>query len=526
MKLKTKKMATALALSTALFATSPMMAQSNQILLKSSDGSANLTGELVEFVDGFYTIDTDIGRFRVSAARMSCEGASCPQITASEADVTFIGSDTVGIGLMPLMLTGYANSLGADVELRTGSNTGQIIAEVIGDEGFGDKIGEYMVDSRSSSEGFKALAEKTAEVGMSSRRIKRKEAKSLRNAGAGNMVSADNEHIVAVDSLIVIVHPSNPIQTVTMAQLASIYSGQITNWKQLGGEDLPIRAVTRGAKSGTRAHFENAIFAGAGTAIDSIEIAPGNNEMAATVNSDEGAIGFVGYAFQRGAKGLNLTNQCGITVSPSTFSAKTEEYPMNRRLYLYTRGDNMPEAANDFLSYAKSAEADGLIAKAGFIDLGIERLSQNFTGDRMQRIIENTTDSFELGLMRELLVEMLQWDRLSTTLRFKSGSSKLDQKAEADVSRLINYLETLPLGTEVAVVGFTDSDGAFEANRELSIGRSAQASQAIQERGGERLKNIAFKSKGFGELSPSACNTTGDGKAINRRVEVWVRTPA
>ena len=109
-------------------------------------------------------------------------------------------------------------------------------------------------------------------------------------------------------------------------------------------------------------------------------------------------LGYVGFAFQRGAKPLNLTNTCGITVSPTTFSAKTEEYPMGQRMYLYNRTDNLPTEASDFLAYAQSQDADGVIAKSGFIDLGVERLSQNFTGNRMQEIINNTSDQFELGL--------------------------------------------------------------------------------------------------------------------------------
>lgn len=525
MKTSLLKLLPAVAVSAALGA-APSFAQDDQIILKSTDGSANLSGKLVDFADGFYTVDTDIGRFRVSSARMTCEGAACPEIELGEADVVFAGSDTIGLGLMPLLMTGYANTLGAEVDLRNGSNAGEIYAEVIGDEGFGDTIGEFLVASKSSSAAFPALENKTAHIGMASRRITRAEAKALKAAGAGNMVKASSERVVAVDNIVVIVHPDNPVDTVSISDLAAIYAGQITNWKQLGGADMPIKVYSRSEGSGTRAIFENTVFEETQGNIGSdVTLVPGNNEMASSVNLEPGGIGYVGYAFQRGAKPLNLKNQCGITVSPSTFAAKTEEYPMGLRLYFYSREDNLPDAGREFLNYAMSKNADGVIAKSGFIDLGVEQIKQDFTGTRMQEIIENTTDPFELGLMRELLVEMLQWDRLSTTLRFKSGSSRLDQKALNDVERLITYLETLPLGTEVAVVGFTDSDGAFEANRALSQSRSAEAAQTIQVIGEDRLKNVKFVSKGFGELSPSACNTSAAGKSINRRVEVWVRVP-
>jgi phosphate transport system substrate-binding protein len=527
LKLNKKLLTGLLTAATCLTVGTSVSAQDAQINLKSVDGSASLQGNLIEFVDGFYTIDTDLGRFRVSAARMTCEGDACPTIIASDANVIFAGSDTIGLGLMPLLLTGFANTQGAEIDVRNGTQAGEVIADVIGDEGFGDKIGQYLISSKTSSAAFTALADKSATIGMASRRITRDEARILKTAGAGSMVSADSERVIAVDSIVVIVHPSNPVSRISFEQLAAIYSGEISNWNQIGGSDQVIAPFTRSENSATRGTFERAIFAQSrGKIGSSIESVGTNNDMAAAVNADQGGIGYVGFAFQRGAKPLNLTNTCGITVSPTTFSAKTEEYPMGQRMYLYNRTDNLPPEASDFLAYAQSQDADGVIAKSGFIDLGVERLSQNFTGNRMQEIINNTSDQFELGLMRELLVEMLQWERLSTTLRFKSGSSRLDRKAENDVKRLIDYLESLPLGAEVAVVGFTDSDGAFEANRGLSINRSAEAAKAIQALAAGRLSNVKFVSKGFGELSPAACNTSGAGKAINRRVEVWVRTPS
>ena len=224
-----------------------------------------------------------------------------------------------------------------------------------------------------------------------------------------------------------------------------------------------------------------------------------------------------------GAKPLDLVNRCGITSSPNAFSAKTEEYPLNRRLYLYSRADNLTVEAQDFLDFAISEGADGVVAKSGFINLGIERIAQDTTGGRMRDLIQNTTDPFELGLMREMLVEMLQWDRLSTTFRFASGSSVMDGKAQLDLKRLVNYLKTLPSGSQVAIVGFTDSDGAFEANRALSVGRALGVAEAIDLAAGSELSGIDFVAKGYGELSPTACNDTQLGKAINRRVEVWVR---
>ena len=427
--------------------------------------------------------------------------------------------------MMPLLISGYASHLNAEASVVSTSTEGQILANFIGDGGFGDEIGSYLVTSTSSGDAFKTLLDGSAQVGMSSRRIRPAEARSLRDNGAGNMVSPQQEHVVAVDSLVVITHPSNPIQELPMEQLRAVYAGEITNWSQLGGEDAPITMVTRQDGSGTRAVFEGRIFGDdEPTLVSSALIAEGNNEMASMVNDDPNAIGFVGYAFQRGAKALTLINECGIRMTPDAFSAKTEEYALQRRLYLYNRSDALDASAQDFIDYSISQDADGVIAKAGFIDLGIARRGQSLDGARAVSLLDPNADAYEGGVMREMLSEMVDYDRLSTTFRFSTGSSRLDERGRLDMARLADFLEAQPEGTKVKVVGFTDGVGAFDSNRTLSEVRAAEVLAQLQTFAGDRVTGLAFESTGFGEIAPSACNGNENGRAINRRVEVWVET--
>ncbi|MEE9452959.1 MAG: phosphate ABC transporter substrate-binding/OmpA family protein [Paracoccaceae bacterium] len=494
------------------------------ITLNANDGSISVSGEFVDYVDGNYKILTTLGELVLSADTVTCEGLGCPDLTPAivAADVVFAGSDTVGEGLMPLMLAGYATHIEGALDIST-ADDGTTIYHLIGDDGYGEAVGSFSVNSTGSSDAFTALGDSSASVGMSSRRIRREEARALSQAGAGLMTELSQEHIIAVDSLVTIINQSNPVNSISIANLASVYKGEITNWKQLGGNDERIVVYSRTASSGTRAVFENRIF-GQATARLVARIVSNNETMAARVNSNPAAIGFVGYAYTNGAKGLNLISECGITTSADAFSAKTEEYPLQRRLYLYNRSDNLSAIAENFLNYAKSDAADGLVAKAGFINLGVERVLQDNSQTRMRDLIKNTTDQFELALMRELLVEMFQWDRLSTTFRFASGSNQLERKSILDLIRLVDYLSDQPAGTEVALVGFTDSDGAFSANRALGVRRAQQAITAVNDFAGNQLSHINFTALGFGELAPAACNDSLNGKRINRRVEVWIRS--
>lgn len=509
-------MASALVCSNAAFA--------DQVTLKSADGTVNLVGEFVDFKDDNYIIRTALGDLRISASRVRCEGAACPQLETVTADVAIAGSDTIGLGMMPLLMTGFAASMDADAEL-TNTGEGQTLATLIADGGYGDEIGSYLVSATTDSDAFSALLDGYAKVGMSSRRISKEEARALRAAGAGNMVSPEQERIVAVDSMVVVTHPTNPVEQLTIDQLRDVFSGRITNWEQLGGENRPINVVAREDNTAAYGFFMGYLFPDAAPDFLPQAIASDDQEMSNVVYLDRNAIGYVGYAFQRGAKPVTLVNECGIAAEPDAFSAKTEEYPLNRRMYLYSRSDNLDDRSRAFLDFAISKDADGVIGKSGFIDLGILRRSQDLTDDRARALSAEVAAydaGFESEVAREMLDKMSDYDRLSTTFRFATGSSRLDERGKLDLQRLIEYLERVPEGTEVTFVGFTDDVGAFEANRRLSFGRAGSVLDEVREAAGSRLDHVRMNTAGFGEVAPSACNISDRGRAINRRVEVWI----
>ncbi|MEL6280355.1 MAG: phosphate ABC transporter substrate-binding/OmpA family protein [Pseudomonadota bacterium] len=494
-----------------------------EVTLRSTEGAFNLHGELLRFADGHYVVKTPLGEFRVSAERARCEGEGCPTSDIEDANVRFAGSDSMSVGLMPLLLTGYAGSLGAEISTSETPNAGQFLSNFVADQGFGDPVGSYLVTPGTTSDAFAGLLDGSADVGLASRRITPDEARSLRDAGAGNMIDRRQEHIVAVDSIVVIAHPDNPVSQLSMQDMRDIYAGRVSNWEALGGEDRPIAFIGRSEASGTRQVFEETIFGGESVPFSSSHnIAETNAEMAAMVNADPGAIGFVPFSFQRGARPLDLVNACGIVSSPDAFTAKTGEYPLQRRLYLYTRADAVEPAA-DFVQYAGSEAADVMIAKAGFINLGVERKSQSAANGRAGQLSTEGLDAYETGILANLIDEMSAHDRLSTTFRFRSGSSELDERGARDLVRLIEFLGDLPKGTQVALVGFTDDVGTFDSNLSLSQRRAEIVLDTAISKGGERLDGLDFAALGFGELAASECNVSEAGRSINRRVEVWIK---
>ena len=272
--------------------------------------------------------------------------------------------------------------------------------------------------------------------------------------------------------------------------------------------------------------FEERIFGDAGvTLTPNAQRVATSSDVSAQVNANPGAIGVVGYAFRRGAATLNIVNQCGITMTPDAFSAKTEEYALQRRLFLYTRQDTLSAKGREFVSFITSPDADPLIRKAGFIGFSVDRRAQSLDDARAQALRLSSADPIEAAYMNNMLDRMVDYDRLSTTFRFRTGSSQLDERGQIDKQRLVEYLETQPAGTEVLFVGFTDDVGSFQTNQALSERRAAQVAEEVQAFAGNRLPGVTMASIGYAEIAPSGCNASDDGRRINRRTEVWIKSP-
>ena len=120
------------------------------------------------------------------------------------------------------------------------------------------------------------------------------------------------EHIVAMDGIAIVVHPSNPVADLTIEQIRDIYTGKIKNWKELGGPDQPIVVISRDTNSGTYETFETLVMNKEKMA-ERTEYVGSNGAIRQRVMSTPAAIGYVGLAFTEGVKALTVT---GIELAP------------------------------------------------------------------------------------------------------------------------------------------------------------------------------------------------------------------
>jgi phosphate transport system substrate-binding protein len=215
------------------------------------------------------------------------------------------------------------------------------------------------VSESGSGNGAKSIINASCDVATMSRPMKTSEKTSAKDAGV--MVI---ENIVAMDGLGVVVHPSNPVEGLTIEQIRGIYTGKTTNWKQVGGPDSKIVVISRETNSGTYESFETLVLNKA-KMVGSVEYVGSNGAIRQRVLNTEGAIGYVGMAFFEGLKVLSVND-----VKPTIETVTSKKYPVSRPLYMYTNGRPKDGShLSKFVNLSKTAEGQKIISDVGFIPI-------------------------------------------------------------------------------------------------------------------------------------------------------------
>ena len=209
-----------------------------------------------------------------------------------------------------------------------------------------------------SGEGIKALIDKTADIATSSREIKPKEIELAKSKGVHPVA-----HIVAYDAIIPVVHPKNKVKNLTVDQLGQIYQGNITNWKEVGGDDLKIVVISRDSSSGTFESWDHFVMKKA-KVTPKAQMLASNGALVTAVAKNKYAIAYLGIGYlNKSVKPLQVN---GITASIQT--AMSKEYPFSRELYMYTNGEPQNAVAK-YLAFVKSTQGQKVVAKEGFVPL-------------------------------------------------------------------------------------------------------------------------------------------------------------
>lgn len=408
------------------------------------------------------------------------------------------GSNTVGEKFAPLLIEGFLKSQGytlIDIEPTGEPVERQVVAR---DQERKTRI-EVELQAHGSSTGFKDLLAGTTDIAMSSRKIKDEEIDMLL-ARYPSMAQLETvEHIIAYDALAIMVHPENPVSSISLQQLAAIFSGEVTNWKALGGYDSAIEVLARDNNSGTFDTFKSLVLKPFSASL-SIEAArfESSRELANRVSENVNAIGFVGISHTKGNKVLAIAKEQGAKgIVPDKFTIGTEDYPLSRKLFLYLPTENAKSLIKEFVEFATHEEGQRLAPHADLISFYPTTSRPSYKQHQLSRQYANL---------------VMFGKRLSVMLRLNDG--KLDAKARRDLERVIQYRKQNPHNRLVLAGFWDDPKFAKQSEQQLQV----WVDTIKQELNKYEIEPWQVE----GGFLPIENNDIDSGRAINRRVEVWV----
>lgn len=224
------------------------------------------------------------------------------------------------------------------------------------------------VTGGGSGTGIASLINGTVGIANASRQIKAEEIEQAQSNGIEPV-----EHIIARDAIAVIVNPNNPVTELTLKQISDIYSGKITNWNEVGGDDRPIVRLSRETNSGTHVYFLETVLRLSSKEDKTLFstntlLLPSSEGIIAEVRQNPNAIGYDGLGYvPDDLKTIAIAKEAGgAYVLPSVATVNDKTYPIARDLYMYTNG--APEGIlKEYLDWILSPEAQLIVEELGFV---------------------------------------------------------------------------------------------------------------------------------------------------------------
>jgi phosphate transport system substrate-binding protein len=316
------------------------------------------------------------------------------------------------------------------------------------------------------------------------------------------MTSPGSEHVLALDGIAVIVNPSNQISELRKDEIRRIFTGDITDWSQVGSSRGAIKIYARDDQSGAFDAFNSVVMANKPLASSARHFVD-SGALSDAVSGDSNAIGFVSLQYVHNAKSIAISERGTEALKPTRLTVATEDYPLSRRLYLYTPATARNKYLQMFVEFALSTQGQEVVASNGFVSQNLQHAAQTVSNKAPEEY--------------KLLTEGAE--RLSLDFRFQPGKSEQDTKSQADLDRIASLIaDQGGDGNRVLLFGFSDNAHTPEESQTLSLNQAKVVEKQLNERG---IKSTVVR--GFGSEQPVASNDTSEGREANKRVEIWIR---
>ena len=502
----------------------PQSAQAQDVTLRSRDGAIELTGTLLGFDGEFYRIDTRYGELTVDGSGVLCDGIGCPSLTDFVAELSISGSATIGDVLMPALIEGFALRNGLTAR-RSVTDDSHVLYELENTR-TGKLSGRFTIHATNTDEGFADLLADEADIVMALREIRPQELALAEQAGLGDLSHPNRSRVLALDALVPVVAPGNPVTAISLPDLVRALGGRVDDWRALGGPDAPIALHLRDGGSGLTQAVEDRLLRPARLSLPNTTTRhPDNAALSRAVAGDPFGLGLASFSEIGNARPLVITGTCGFRLAAARRTIKTEDYPLTAPMFLYVPARRLPALARDFLAYTRSAPAQIVIRRAGFVDQAPEEVPIDLQGDRLANAIAVARGQDGLTLLQDMMATLGPMRRLTTSFRFEAGAATLDAQSRSNVQQLARALEEgAHDGRALVFVGFSDGAGQAEANLAIARDRAQAVRDAVlaaAETADPARLDLSVLA--YGEALPMACDDSAWGRQVNRRVEVWVR---
>ena len=411
------------------------------------------------------------------------------------------GSNTLGSKLGPGLVEAFARQQGFVGVDRT--ETAELEFRIGGRNANGSDF-NGVVKAHGTNTGRVDLMSGAADIWMASRAATPEEVAQAK--AIGDLHSAQQEHVVALDGLAIIVHPENPLGELRVEQIRDAFAGRISDWSQLGGPAGPIKLYGRDDKSGTYDSFKSMVLTDGAAISSATRRFESSTELERSVAADPSALGFVGFSYIQQSKPLAVRAEGTLPLKPEALSVSTEDYLLARRLYFYTAAQASP-VVTQFIEFVQSSAGQAVVAETGFV-------AQNVFVARVQPTPGNPAQYYDVTGNAE---------RISMNLRFRPASSTLDSRALRDIERLSAFMKRPEnQSKELRLAAFSPNAGQPRIMTALTLNdRVDHVSQLLTTRGVR-----VSMSRGFVDGPIVAPLGRADSMVRNERVEVWLVDPA
>lgn len=427
---------------------------------------------------------------------LSCVGSVALAQAPEPERIRIEGSHRLGQALVPAIVDQWLNDIG-----YTGNRhvrKGDALLEI-----HSSRDGEGLVveiRNTGTAAGMAAIIKGQADLSMSARAPTEGELDDAWQLG--NLRSPTQEWVLGLDGIVALVPQGNPLSALRVEQLRDLAAGKHRDWRSLGGPAAALTLHTLGAGSGTQQLASSLLLDGAPLSVRQVPHANYASLLAA-VAADPGAIALVSLKAPRsGLKALALGGASGA-LPPDPSSVLTEDYPLQRRVYLHS-GTLIPALARSLAQYAVSQAGQAVVERSSFASVGLRLLPANK---------RDTMPAEYLSLLGNA-------ERLPVNLRFSTGLDLFDSRSRQDVDRLIAFLdEPSHAKRGVVLMSFTQPrPGPHYQSLALSHERVDYVASELR-----ALGIRVVMARGFGGQMPLVNLASPAAQYRNSRVEVWLR---